>query len=383
MATLVGSPPILEAVWTSGGGGTPGGTSTNIQFRQSASVFGGIPGSTADGTNGLMALAPTGTGVALSVTGDAHANDIALFYGGAYNVVQIAQPGSSLPSMTVLGDTAGAMSIDNSSTADPDHNSTIVVIGNGTPSNASGLLITTVPSADPSASGWAGLTSQVNVRPPGGYLSNQAWNAAVLEITSQPNGGIGGITFNLPLSALQANATLGSGAADTAPAIYGISSSVSAAVTAVATNGYALFVPSSANLQGTISHLYGLYIDDQTLVGVSGSNPDPWAIYAAGGKSYHAGNFSFGAHLNADDTSGSPPYANTDLASTVTVSGSTSASVNFTTNFTSAPIVVLTPQSDPTATGGWWVTTTNSGFTVHVTLSGTITFNYVVIGNPN
>jgi hypothetical protein len=59
--------------WTtvSGGGGTsPGGVPTNIQFNNSG-VFGGIPGSSVDGTNGLVALAPTGTGVALSVTGDA------------------------------------------------------------------------------------------------------------------------------------------------------------------------------------------------------------------------------------------------------------------------------------------------------------------------
>ena len=58
---------------------SPGGISTNIQFNNSG-VFGGIPGSTADGTNGLMTLAPTGTGVALTLTGDASSSDILDLY---------------------------------------------------------------------------------------------------------------------------------------------------------------------------------------------------------------------------------------------------------------------------------------------------------------
>ena len=51
-------------------GGVPGGSPTQIQFNNTG-VFGGIPGSSADGVNGLMALAPTGTGIALQLTGDA------------------------------------------------------------------------------------------------------------------------------------------------------------------------------------------------------------------------------------------------------------------------------------------------------------------------
>src|SRR5271166_6326137 len=55
---------------------TPGGSPTQVQFNKGGGVFGGIPGSTADGTNGLLALAPTGTGVGLTVTGDASSSDI-------------------------------------------------------------------------------------------------------------------------------------------------------------------------------------------------------------------------------------------------------------------------------------------------------------------
>ena len=57
-----------------GSGGTvptpPAGSSGNIQGNN-AGVFGGVPGSSIDFTNGLVSLAPTGTGIALSVTGDA------------------------------------------------------------------------------------------------------------------------------------------------------------------------------------------------------------------------------------------------------------------------------------------------------------------------
>ncbi len=70
----------VPCTWLSIGGGssggTPGGVATNIQFKVNSSTFGGIPGSTADGTNGLMTLAPSGTGVALTITGDSHGSDI-------------------------------------------------------------------------------------------------------------------------------------------------------------------------------------------------------------------------------------------------------------------------------------------------------------------
>jgi hypothetical protein len=60
---------IDAAIGGGGGGGTPGGANGTVQFNN-AGVFGGIPGSVVDGVNGLLSLAPTGTGTALSVTGD-------------------------------------------------------------------------------------------------------------------------------------------------------------------------------------------------------------------------------------------------------------------------------------------------------------------------
>jgi hypothetical protein len=88
-----------------------------------------------------------------------------------------------------------------------------------------------------------------------------------------------------------------------------------------------------------------------------------------------------GKKLNANST---------DFAGVASVSASTSVTVNFSSNFTgtNAPFVVLTPQIDPTTTGTYWVTINGStgawtGFTVHVSISGTIAFNYIVIGNES
>lgn len=83
---------------------------------------------------------------------------------------------------------------------------------------------------------------------------------------------------------------------------------------------------------------------------------------------------------------------NADLAGTVTIAaGQTSASVTFSIAFGSAPVVVLTPTSSTTTSGigKHWVVSTTAGFTVHCdTISAgspppSVTFNYIVAGNPN
>jgi hypothetical protein len=72
-----------------------------------------------------------------------------------------------------------------------------------------------------------------------------------------------------------------------------------------------------------------------------------------------------------------------DTQGTVTITSSTSATVNFAVGFQHAPICTLTPTSDPTSLGAYWVTSTTSSFTVNVHTSGTITFNYICMGYPN
>src|ERR1700678_654533 len=73
-----------------GPGGVPGGSTGNVQGNN-LGVVGGLPGSTIDFINGLLSLAPTGTGAALSVTGDSHESDIQDWYqnGNATPVVLV------------------------------------------------------------------------------------------------------------------------------------------------------------------------------------------------------------------------------------------------------------------------------------------------------
>lgn len=68
---------------------------------------------------------------------------------------------------------------------------------------------------------------------------------------------------------------------------------------------------------------------------------------------------------------------------TVAISSSTTGTTNFTQSYASAPICTVTPTSDPTATGVYWVTPGTSGITVTVKVSGTITFDYHCIPAAN
>src|SRR5208282_4760621 len=62
-------------LWVPAGSGSPGAPNLSIQGNNGG-TFAGVLGSVIDFTNGLISLAPTGTGVALSVTGDAVTSDI-------------------------------------------------------------------------------------------------------------------------------------------------------------------------------------------------------------------------------------------------------------------------------------------------------------------
>jgi hypothetical protein len=72
-----------------------------------------------------------------------------------------------------------------------------------------------------------------------------------------------------------------------------------------------------------------------------------------------------------------------EVAGTIAISSATSAKANFSSAFNSTPICTITPTSDPATIGNYWVTATASGLTANTHTSGTITFNYVCVGNPN
>lgn len=81
--------------------------------------------------------------------------------------------------------------------------------------------------------------------------------------------------------------------------------------------------------------------------------------------------------------SGGPWVAGTysSQTGTLTQTGGTSVSVIFATAYTNTPTVVVTPTSNA---GAFYLSAiSNAGFTITYVTSGTQTFNYVVIGNPN
>ena len=70
--------------------------------------------------------------------------------------------------------------------------------------------------------------------------------------------------------------------------------------------------------------------------------------------------------------------SNTDQAGTLSVS-STTATNTFVHTYNYAPICTVTPQSDPTAAGAWWVTVTPTALTINQHSPAAITYNYVCI----
>jgi hypothetical protein len=105
----------------------------------------------------------------------------------------------------------------------------------------------------------------------------------------------------------------------------------------------------------------------------------PGGLQLTNGPAGYPGNLTFasgkGQHIQTQ-------AASNDLAGTLATASSTTASVTFTTNYTAAPVCVLTPQT--TGLTSWYLSAISvSGFTVTVAPSGTYTFGYICMGNPN
>lgn len=141
------------------------------------------------------------------------------------------------------------------------------------------------------------------------------------------------------------------------------------------------FFTQQGDQAGYADNMYCIYMQDQLQTARSRVT-NVWAIYEQGATNKNnLGTVYVNGHLGSN-------AANADLGGTVTITNSaTSATVNFTNAFNSAPLVTLTPTSDPSVAGivSYWVTTATGSFTAHVnTTPGTsITFNYSVVGNPN
>jgi hypothetical protein len=142
-----------------------------------------------------------------------------------------------------------------------------------------------------------------------------------------------------------------------------------------------LFFTQQGDQSGYADNMACIYMQDQLQTARSRVT-NVWAIYEQGATNKNnLGTVYVNGHLGSN-------AANADVGGTVTVTNpATSQTVNFTNAFNSAPVVTLTPTSDPSVAGivSYWVTTATGSFTVHVnTTPGTsITFNYTVVGNPN
>jgi hypothetical protein len=113
---------------------------------------------------------------------------------------------------------------------------------------------------------------------------------------------------------------------------------------------------------------------------VYNSSSRAWALSVNSGKvDYNFGDNVSGGGFTVPGHVGSNTK---DSQGTVTITGNTGATVNFSVPFQQVPICTLTPTSDPTSVGAYWVTSTTSSFTVNLHKSGSITFNYVCMGNP-
>jgi hypothetical protein len=68
--------------------------------------------------------------------------------------------------------------------------------------------------------------------------------------------------------------------------------------------------------------------------------------------------------------------ANTDIAGQITIASGTSANYNLLGTYTYPPYCQVTPISNPSSAGGYWVAASNTVVTVFVVNSTTLTFNY-------
>jgi hypothetical protein len=81
------------------------------------------------------------------------------------------------------------------------------------------------------------------------------------------------------------------------------------------------------------------------------------------------------AHLETGVPSG-------DVAGTVSISDAVEATKPFARPFKFAPTCTLTPTSNPNGLS-WWVSTTATALSAHLTTPGAMTFNYFCVGNPD
>jgi hypothetical protein len=72
-----------------------------------------------------------------------------------------------------------------------------------------------------------------------------------------------------------------------------------------------------------------------------------------------------------------------DIGGTIEIRGGTSGSVRFSMPYAKAPVCTLTPTSNPSSIGAYWVSTSATEIHANVSNSGSIVFSYTCVGSPN
>jgi hypothetical protein len=151
---------------------------------------------------------------------------------------------------------------------------------------------------------------------------------------------------------------------------------------------------SGANFGAFLDFSFGLTLPNGNAIrfGAANSNSGDASVSRLAAGSLAIGNGTIG-NTTGNLSLNRVNIAGIDFAGTATITAAgTSVTVTYAANYTgaAAPVVVVTPTSDPLAAGipvGYWVTAVGSGgawtgFTVSLqtALAGNITFNFIVIG---
>jgi len=145
--------------------------------------------------------------------------------------------------------------------------------------------------------------------------------------------------------------------------------------TGTITNSSGIFMEGPRVPTGcTLTTRAGIYMQPQNQ-NSGGTNSNAYGIYEASTtERNNLGSVYIGSHMGQQ-------AANGDFAGAISSVSGTTVSKTFAVNFTSTPIVTVTPTTNA---GAFYLSAvSNSGFTVTYGTSGAQTFNYTVVGNPN
>ncbi|MGH9403169.1 MAG: beta strand repeat-containing protein [Terriglobia bacterium] len=131
-------------------------------------------------------------------------------------------------------------------------------------------------------------------------------------------------------------------------------------------------------IQVTSTGYVNLGLNGNTPVTTSGPMNVSTSLNVDGNQNGNSLNFG-----SVKDTMTHQHAGNSDISGQITIAASTSGSFTFPAAYASAPVCVWTPTGSSYAGGVWWDNSSATTAIINVTTSGTYTFNYHCMGNPN